>query len=882
MPFEDEHNGSTAAESSSSAVSLEEVIEKYLEELARGKTPDREACLKAHPSLATALKGVFKTLDFVEKTSRSFNGAKLEAGQRLGEYRIVREVARGGMGVVYEAVQASLDRRVALKVLPFGALLSETAAERFAREAATAGRLHHTNIVPIYAVGEERGIHYYAMQYIEGSSLSEHLKMLRDRGKPTGREHFERVARWSRQVAEALAYAHREGIIHRDIKPSNLLLDSRDNIWITDFGLARAESHATITMTGDVIGTARYMSPEQARGGKGRLDERTDIYSLGVTLYELLALMPAFDGDSREAVLNRVAMAQAAPLRKVVRAIPKDLETIVAKCMEKEPVQRYRSAQELAEDCRRFCAGESILARRTPLAVKAARFFKRYRLRVMGVLLVLALAIAMVVLAVKVRRTRGQSRLDEAFDIVLVEGDSKRASRLLDEAESLGIGSAELYLCRGLVPLWNGRPHDAMAFLSEALKRDPANVEACLAMALACNMTTDFVEGRRFFERVAGREITTSLGWLLHGHALSSFQGSTAIESFNRAIELKPDFVPAILARSYYRANRLLNLGDRAELEPMLDDSDAFVVCRPNLSGSYAYRARNWLYAAAYAGTQPEMKRSREEWLANCRSDLDTALALRGGGNSFPLFIEGIYFFDIGDFHGAAESLAEAIAVNRAASRSVDFTLIFKRVIALYALGEVKKALEEVEAIRDPMPGYYPLSLIRSFLLAEAGRLDEARKVCRSNMKKYGENATAFFLFAVGMELLGDREASRSAAEEFAARDARRIVFEDASQAAHGPATKYLLGRLSAGELLSAAERHPGRCCEFAFYVGLRELGRWNREAGLAALEKCIGTGVVIFGEYDLAQGLLARAETDPGWPRWLKPKVPESPAPDK
>ncbi|MBN1514199.1 MAG: protein kinase, partial [Phycisphaerae bacterium] len=150
------------------ADSLETVLDEYLEELAQGGNPDQNRYLREHPSLADALRGIFKTLEFVEATSRSLNAGKLESGQMLGEYRIVREVGRGGMGVVYEAVQTSLHRRVALKVLPPGALLSPNAPERFVREAETAGRLHHTNIVPVHAVGEEQGIRYYVMQYIEG------------------------------------------------------------------------------------------------------------------------------------------------------------------------------------------------------------------------------------------------------------------------------------------------------------------------------------------------------------------------------------------------------------------------------------------------------------------------------------------------------------------------------------------------------------------------------------------------------------------------------------------------------------------------------------------------------------------------------------------
>ena len=530
--------------------SLEEILDQYLEELAAGDAPDQERYLRDHPQLADALRGVFKTLDFVEAASRSGDASRLERGRQLGDYRIVREVGRGGMGVVYEAVQTSLDRRVALKVLPAASMLAGNAVERFTREAATAGRLHHTNIVPVHAVGTEQGIHYYVMQYIEGRSLSERLRERRDAGAPPDREYYGRVARWGRQAAEALEYAHGQGIVHRDMKPSNLLLDARDNVWIADFGLARADAMATITVSGDVLGTARYMSPEQARGGHDRVDCRTDIYSLGATLYELLALEPAYEGESREAVLNHIAFDTPRPLRQVRADIPRDLETIVSRCMAKEPRHRYARAADVAEDCRRFLAGESIRARRTPIAVRAIRFVSKHRLMSLAALVVLALTIATAALVVNLRRVYGQRHVEEAYTAVLFERDPEHATGLLNQAEDLGVDSAELHLCRGLIPLLDNQPQQSLAHLSLARKLDPDHMETRLALALAYNSSADFVNGQRMLNSVPLDEITTALGWQLRGLALSKSQRSDAIEAYNLAIEARPDFTPAIGARA--------------------------------------------------------------------------------------------------------------------------------------------------------------------------------------------------------------------------------------------------------------------------------------------------------------------------------------------
>ena len=285
----------------------------------------------------------------------------------------MREIGRGGMGIVYEAIQLSLGRRVALKVLPFAATFDAKQLQRFRQEAQAAAHLHHANIVPVHGVGCERGIHFYAMQLIDGQSLDVVVRQLRqeagmgplepgsaDRSSstrnhkssasvPSARqeignrrrtmrlrpvrqsrltrptqprgsfsahfsthrsgkepERYRTIARCMAQAAEALEYAHQEGIVHRDIKPANLLIDFRGNVWITDFGLAHFHDAPGLTHTGDVMGTVRYMSPEQASGQRVVLDHRTDIYSLGATFYELLTLHPVFAGSTRHALLSDV------------------------------------------------------------------------------------------------------------------------------------------------------------------------------------------------------------------------------------------------------------------------------------------------------------------------------------------------------------------------------------------------------------------------------------------------------------------------------------------------------------------------------------------------------------------------------------------------
>jgi serine/threonine protein kinase/predicted Zn-dependent protease len=352
--------------------------------------------------------------------------------EQLGDYRILREVGRGGMGVVYEAVQESLGRHVALKVLPAQALLDPQRLARFRREAQAAARLHHTNIVPVFGVGEADGCAYYVMQFIRGRGLDqvlEELKKLRrekatpaaappvsaearglltgrftlaegaaEGGSPAekapdsaptaplsgqsettglseaGRGYWQSVARVGAQVAEALAYANAQGVLHRDVKPSNLLLDGAGTVWVTDFGLAKVHDAEGLTHTGDVVGTLRYMAPERF---DGRADARSDLYALGLTLYELLTLRPAFDERERNKLIAQVMHAEPPRPAKVNPAVPRDLETVVLKAIARDPARRYQAAQELADDLRRFVDDRPIQARRVSRLEHAWRWSRR-------------------------------------------------------------------------------------------------------------------------------------------------------------------------------------------------------------------------------------------------------------------------------------------------------------------------------------------------------------------------------------------------------------------------------------------------------------------------------------------------------------------------
>lgn len=416
--------------------SLYDLVESLTQRLQNGEPIDIGRVVAEHPEHADRLKQVLPSLQVLADFGSSVEDGSQEnsrcgAGEAipgmLGDFRLLQEIGRGGMGIVYEAEQISLDRKVALKVLPFAGMLDPRHLQRFKNEARAAAGLHHPNIVPVYAVGSDRGMHYYAMQHIEGSTLAEVIGALRvgDQGPGTGapdgspsvvgsdskgsaastivaalsadhrrnrRNYFRTLAEWGVRLAEALEYAHSVGVIHRDIKPANLMLDAQGGIWVTDFGLAQIETDAGLTMTGDILGTLRYMSPEQAVGERGLVDARTDVYSLGATLYELLTLRPMFPGADRQDLLNRIASEEPAPPGRVAAELPFDLETIVRKAIEKSSADRYRTAQELADDLRRFLDDHPIRAKRPTLVQRGAKWSRRHTAVVWSAIAILLVA----------------------------------------------------------------------------------------------------------------------------------------------------------------------------------------------------------------------------------------------------------------------------------------------------------------------------------------------------------------------------------------------------------------------------------------------------------------------------------------------------------
>ncbi len=371
---------------------LDDIVAGYLDRLNDGESLDPRSIAEEHPDHAAEILDELSAFIDVSpegsgEPARHALGA-LGPLAALGDYKLLRRIGRGGMGVVYEAWENSMDRRVALKVLPAGIAADDRAFHRFLQEAKTAGKLSHPNLVPVYATGVRDQTPYFAMEYVEGETLAQVLAKLKEAapesetvfGKKDCGSYFESLARAFADVADGLQHAHSHKIIHRDIKPSNLILDGDGRLRVLDFGLARLEGQEGLTQSGDFLGTPLYMSPEQARRQNIPIDYRTDIYSLGATLYEMLTLGPPFRGKDHADTLSQIIERDPSPPTRINPRVPRDLETIVLKCLRKEPVDRYGTAEALGQDLRRFVRADAVEARAEAKWEKMMRRVCRHRL----------------------------------------------------------------------------------------------------------------------------------------------------------------------------------------------------------------------------------------------------------------------------------------------------------------------------------------------------------------------------------------------------------------------------------------------------------------------------------------------------------------------
>ncbi len=522
-----------------------------------------------------------------QSRSRPIQPTVLAAHTRLGDFEILEELGRGGMGVVYRARQISLNRIVALKLLSAGLVQSERSVSRFTREAQAAGRLHHTNIVPIYAQGHEGDYFYYAMELVEGESLDQVLRRERE-SSSEGREtdereaaegttwllrsptvllrsavstirlsrithrlgparDYKRIVRLAAGVAEGLHHAHEQGVVHRDIKPQNLLLGPDDELHITDFGLARVLDEPGLTRSTEMVGTPAYMSPEQITGPSTTIDRRTDVYSLGVTLYVMLTLRRPFQGETYEQTIHQILKREPRPPRRIDPRIPMDLETICLRAMEKEPRRRFPTAGEMAHDLRRYAEGFPIASRPVGPLGKAVRWTRRHPWRA-GVMATSAVLVVVIPLLLSFFSTTANGEIDKAEAVLLDDyREWERARGKLSWVSRVGSDRYRRKFVEAFAHI-RTEPKKSIELLEGLLEERPGDVDAhyLLAWAYVRRGYTQGVEMWADAERHIGLGDAcrhppdvepSAAGWFFRAQAVWGSGPEEAVDSFDQALK---------------------------------------------------------------------------------------------------------------------------------------------------------------------------------------------------------------------------------------------------------------------------------------------------------------------------------------------------------
>lgn len=659
----------------------------------------------------------------------------------LGDFELRQVIGRGGMGTVYEAWQRSLARTVALKVLAGHIASSEKAIERFRREARAAAKLHHMHVVPIFAQGEQDGVYFYAMELIHGRGLNAVIAEAREKTDGGGdlgetvplprarrhggladagtdtttpfavgssttvitlakttvavgsNEYFAEVARHIASAADALDYAHGEGVIHRDVKPHNLILGDDGRLRIADFGLARVVEQPGVTVTGEMVGSPLYMSPEQITAGPGKVDHRTDIYSLGATMYEWLTLRLPYPGETREAVIGRILSSEPLPLRSHNPDIPADLETICLRAIDREPTQRYRTAGELRNDLQRFLDHRPIHASPAGLFMRTRKFVARHQLTTLACAAVIVAA----ALTWALYRQQGQVRQHAAVVDATIE-------QLVAEKETTD-HMLDLFL-RSTIPMADlaveGVTHagETVSSLAEDIAAGPgAHVEAVTTPeGIARRVTRDLYEQLTPIALPRDDPNNAFAVVLQSAQEQRDDNPDRALQLVSAYLEQQPDDALALQLRvSLY--------GQRKEYEKMAEDAERLVLLRGDDPVVHLWRATARLLLNE---------------IEPCLQDLSHAAAYDPTA-AWAQALRGLVLLQMG-------RPGEALAVlNGALALSPDLTIaVLGRASALKSTGDVAAAVTSLTRVIEMEPKNADALAARGEHHATMGNFDDA------------------------------------------------------------------------------------------------------------------------------------------------------------
>jgi len=825
-------------------------------------------------------------------------------GARLGDFLIEKQIGAGGMGVVYQAEQISLKRRVALKVLPAHLRFSASAKARFRHEIEAAARLHHSNIVAVHTTGEAEEIQFYAMELIDGPSLGALIRQLRASPIPElrsasgvetteeqapnticsaadltaaseiedqpswdnflherlSKNYFDSIATILAEVADGLAYAHTHKVIHRDIKPSNLLFSLDGRLHVSDFGLARMLEQPGITQTGEFVGTPFYMAPEQVSASIGQVDGRTDIYALGATLYEMLTLQPLFPGESRDQVIAQIGRDEPMSPRRLNKRVPRSLETICLKAIEKDPARRYQTADVMASDLRCYVNRFAISAKRAGPMARGIKWAGRHRALTATLVLSACFALTSFFFATQAHQTQQlwsveqQNRVIETAFLATMEGDTQRAEDAVEEARQLNAPPGKIRMLEGIVALYSNHYPEAYKHLKQSVALLPEDLTALSLLCRASAIEQRIKESNAIWKSIQHRQPANLTEYLFKATEEVSRDPVQALKTLDDAIRQYPNSVTARLIRGDARTMLAQEQSDPINAEAALKDFEvASEFLGQNIFVLKKQMKACLIAAVAYESNDQPDKRQEQLDLA-----AEVAEFLKGYPDSIDAYYWRAKFFDY----------QEEIDLSIVEYQQIRKHRIMFLVISLFQQGRFDEAL----ALCNERNKRYPNSRWTGFLTALTQLATD--KSPNMAVAAYFKDLTGFLdpsidlLFSNTLLCLsGNIEEARLASVRI--RDAHR---ESGAQA---PWFEVLLefccGNLSPNDLLEQARTSRSKQIEGNFVIAITELAQGHRQAARMHFLRCAELRTFNQLHDAISRAILAQMDRNPNWPAWVK-----------